>query len=147
MESSVERNCRSAGGDDSQVCGHPAGVVSCENGDARVAWNPRREPTGDTLCHTGEFGEGDAFDCLLPLNLEGNVVGELPGRFLKSLIEGGHGSEKSYRKSRWLGWHLDCARDRVCPGLLTWVYDEQFRSRCRAALVPSKARRASAVRG
>src|SRR5450631_2472756 len=69
-------------------------MVRRQNGHARVPWNPRREPVGDALRHAGQFREGDAFNRLLPLNLKRNVVGELPGRFLKPLVEGGHGSEE-----------------------------------------------------
>ena len=58
------------------------------------ARNPRREPVRDTLRHLGQFGEGNALDSFLSLNLKRNVVGELPGRFLESLVEGGHGSEE-----------------------------------------------------
>ena len=34
-----------------------------------------------------------------PLNLKRNVVGELPGRFLESLVEGGHGSKVNILKT------------------------------------------------
>jgi hypothetical protein len=50
---------------------------------------------------------------LLALNLKRNVVGKLPGRFLESLVEGGHGSEEilqgraSEANSVW--WSEDCS--------------------------------------
>ena len=64
------------------------------------ARNPRREPVGDALRHPGQFREGDALDCLLALNLKGNVIGELAGRFLKALVEGGH-VRGEYTKDSW----------------------------------------------
>ena len=65
-------------------------MVCRQNCDARIPWNPRRKPVRDALRHAGQFREGDSLNRLLPLNLKCNVVGELPGRFLEPLVEGGH---------------------------------------------------------
>src|SRR5271157_2312899 len=70
-------------------------MVRRQNGHARVSWHARREPVRHALRHPRQLREGDTLHRLLPLNLKGNVVGELPGRFLKSLVEGGHGFVKS----------------------------------------------------
>src|ERR1039458_2066326 len=79
-------------------------MVRRQNRDARVPWNPRREPARHALRHARQFRKGDALHRLLPLNLKGNVVGELPGRFLKPLVEGGHvRGEYTKDSSRKLG--------------------------------------------
>src|SRR5208337_5586215 len=65
-------------------------MVRRQNRNARVTRHPRRDPVRDALRHAGQFREGDTLNRLLPLNLEGNVAGKLPGRFLEPLIEGGH---------------------------------------------------------
>src|SRR5271157_4578069 len=80
-------------------------MVRRQNRDASVPCNPRREPARHALRHPRQLREGDPLHRLPPLNLKGNVVGKLPGRFLKTLIEGGHGFGGEYTKdsSRKLG--------------------------------------------
>src|SRR5208282_4246036 len=69
-------------------------MVRRQNRNARVPRHASREPMCHALRHPRQFREGDTLYRLLPLNLKGNVVGELPGRFLKPLVEGGHGSSE-----------------------------------------------------
>lgn len=80
-------------------------MIGSQNRYPRVARNSRREQVGYALRHPRQFREGDALQCLLALNLKGNVVGELAGRFLESLVEGGHGSQEILQEIE--GW-LDC---------------------------------------
>jgi len=69
-------------------------MVRRQNRDARIPWHACREPARHALRHPRQFRKGDTLDRLLPLNLKGNVVGELAGRFLESLVEGGHRSKE-----------------------------------------------------
>src|SRR5208337_442059 len=78
----------------------PPRMVRRQNRHARVPWNPRREPVRYALRHPGQFREGDSLHRLRPLNLQGNVVGELPGRFLEALVESGH-VRGEYTKDAW----------------------------------------------
>src|SRR5271169_5956768 len=91
-------------------------MIRRQNRHARISRNPRRKPVRDALRHAGEFRKGDSLNRLLPLNLKGNVVGKLSGRFLETLIEGGHvRSEYTKDGSGKLGtaailhWYLSAA--------------------------------------
>ena len=65
-------------------------MVRRQNRHTRIPWHASREPVRNALRHPSQFREGDPLNRLRPLNLERNVPGELPGRFLESLVEGGH---------------------------------------------------------
>jgi hypothetical protein len=90
VESRVERDSGSSSGDDSQICRDPAGMVRCQDRHASIARNMGRKPVRHALRHARKFRESDALDRLLALNFKGNIVWKLAGRFLKTLVEGGH---------------------------------------------------------
>jgi len=96
VEGGVEGDGGASGGDDAELGGDPAGMIGGEDGDAGVAGNAGGEPVGDALGHAGKFGEGNAFNGILALNFEGDVVGEVASGFLETLVEGGHGERESY---------------------------------------------------
>src|SRR5208282_542765 len=69
-------------------------MIGRQNRHPSVPWNARREPVRHALRHASEFGERNALHRLLALNLQRNIVRELPGRFLESLIERGHSPQE-----------------------------------------------------
>src|SRR5271155_1173718 len=69
-------------------------MIRRQNCHARVPWNPCREPVRHALRHSRQLREGDPLHRLLALDLKGNVLGKLLGRFLNSLVKGGHGPEE-----------------------------------------------------
>ena len=82
------------------------------------------DPAADGLCHAVKFGIGAAFDVIVALQFERDIVRPTLGAIDKAVVEGGHSSWRIYTK---------CAKERSEQGLPAagsslWVPDESRRN-------------------
>ena len=73
-------------------------MIRSQNRNPGIGRYATCQPLPNALRHVRQFGKGNALDGLSALNFKRHIVGKLSGRFLKTLIERGHGSEVNILK-------------------------------------------------
>ena len=97
VEGSVEGNGGVTGGDGAQVGGHPARMVVGKDGDARAGGEVLLgQPAADRFGHLAGLGVGVAFDLVLALDFESDVLGAALFGFDKLVVESGHEGRGKY---------------------------------------------------
>jgi hypothetical protein len=108
VEGGVERDRSVAGGDRPQVGGDPAGMVVGKDGDACA----RRQflvgqPAADGFGHLASFGVSVAFDLVVALDFERDVLRPALFGFDELVVERGHGTEEILQEVEALGLTID----------------------------------------
>ena len=99
MQRGIERNYGATGGDDTEVSGHPSGVIVGHNGQARSAGKVLLvDPAANGLGHLPEFGVRATFKMIVALKFNGHIVRPALGALDKAVVERGHGSWGIYTK-------------------------------------------------
>ncbi len=97
MECGVEGHSGVAGGDSAQVAGHPARMVVGKEGDACARGQLfLGQPAADRLGHLASLGVGIAFDLVVALDFEGNVLRAALRGFDKLVVKSGHEGRGKY---------------------------------------------------
>ena len=100
VQRGIERHRRAAGSDDSQVRRNPARMIVGQDGESRSARKIIfRDPAAHAFGHAMQFGVGTAFNLVVALKFQRDIVGPAPRALHKTVVESGHSSRGIYTKS------------------------------------------------
>lgn len=93
MKGGIERHHCAAGGDDSQICRDPSWMVIGKDGEPRSARELAfDDPPGHGLGHAVQLAVSAAFELIVPLEFDGDIVRPSLDTLDEAVVERGHGS-------------------------------------------------------